>query len=82
MCSSPLLGPKNRLLGRSWAPLGAILGGHRAVLGASWALLGALLGNLGAILRPQKRIGSEKARRQTSLIFFRFLKDFGFSGRS
>ena len=61
---APLLGPKNRLLGRSWAPLGAILGGLGAVLGASWAPLGALLGHLGAILTPQKRIGIEKARRQ------------------
>ena len=70
-------GPKNRLLGPSWGALGALLGALGAVLGASWAPLGAFLGHLGAILRPQKRIGRETARRPKSLIFFRFLKDFG-----
>ena len=40
--------------------------------------LGALLGHLGAILRPRMAIGSETARRQKSLVFLKFLKDFGF----
>ena len=53
----------------SWAALGAVLGALGAVLEPSWAPLGALLGHLGAILRPQEPIGSEKARRQKTLIF-------------
>ena len=53
------------------------MGALGAVLGPSLAPLGALLGHIGAILRPQKHIGSEKARRQRTLIFLRFLKDFG-----
>ena len=73
----PLWGHQDSLLGPSWSPLGALLGALGAVLGASWAPLGAFLGHLGAILRPQKRIGRETARRPKSLIFFRFLKDFG-----
>ena len=32
------------------------------VLEPSWGPLGALFGNLGAILRPQKLIGSDKAK--------------------
>ena len=46
--------------------------------------LGALLGGpyLEAILRPRKAVGSEKAGRQKSLIFFMFLKDFGLLGAS
>ena len=63
----PPRGPKNRLLGPSWGALGALLGALGAVLGLSWASLGAVLGHLGAILRPQEPIGSEKARRQTTL---------------
>ena len=63
---APPWGPQNRLLGRSWSPLGALLGALGAVLGASWAPLGAFLGHLGAILRPQKRIGRETARRPKS----------------
>ena len=70
------------LLGRSWGPLGALLGALGALLGPSWGPLGALLGHLGAILGPQKPIRSEKARRPKTLIFFRFLKDFGLSGAS
>ena len=58
------------------------MGALGAVLGLSWAPLGALLGHLEAILRPRKAIGSEKARRQKSLIFIRFLKDFGILGAS
>ena len=61
------------VLERSWAPLGRSWG-H---LGPSWAPLGALLGHLGAILRPQRPIGSEKARMPTTLIFRRLLTDFG-----
>eukprot|EP00959_Pyramimonas_sp_CCMP1952_P405689 8502758-Pyramimonas_sp.AAC.1 len=53
-----------------------MLGALWAVLGASWTPLGAFLGHLGAMLRPQKRIGSEKARGQTSFIFRMFLTDF------
>ena len=49
-------------------------------MGPSWASLGALLGHLGAILRPRKAIGSEKARKQKTLIFHWFLKDFGLLG--
>ena len=78
----PPRGPKNRLLGPSWGGLGALLDALGAVLGLSWASLGAVLGHLGAILRPQEPIGSEKARRQKTLIFFRFLKDFGLLGES
>ena len=51
----------------------------------SWLLLGlswALLGHLGAILRPQKPIITEKARRVNTLIFIRFSRDLGFSGAS
>ena len=52
-------------------------GAGKSVLGISWASRGALLGPLGAILRPRMAIGSEKARRQKSLVFVRFLNDFG-----
>ena len=62
------------VLERSWAPLGRSWGR----LGPSWAPLGALLGHLGAILRPQRPIGSEKARMPKTLIFPRLLKGFGF----
>ena len=55
------------ILGRFWGPLGALLGALGALLGPSWAPLGALLGHLGAILRPQKPIGSEKARMRQSV---------------
>ena len=78
----PRRGPKSRLLGPSWAALGALLGALGPVLGLSWARLGALLGHLGAILRLQEPIESEKARRQKTLIFIWFLNDFGFSGAS
>ena len=54
------------------------MGALGAVLGLSWAPLGALLGPLGAILRPRMAIGSEKARRQPSLGFFKCLMGFGF----
>ena len=75
----PPWGPQNRLLGRSWDDLGR----WGVVLGASWAPLGALLGHLGAILRPQRRIGSEEAGRPKSLISnCLFLKKFGFLGGS
>ena len=73
---------KNAVLGPSWAALGALLGALGAVLGPSWTPLGAILGHLGAILRPQEPIGGERARRQKTLIFFRFLKDFGLLGGS
>ena len=73
-------------LGPSKPPLGALLrpswGALGAVLGASWAPLGAFLGRLGAILKPQKPIGSEKARRYNSVVFFRYLKDLGLLGGS
>ena len=69
---SPRRGLQMGLLGRSWGPLGALLGALGAFLGPSWASIGALLGHFGATLRPQKPIGSEKARRQTSLSFLRF----------
>ena len=59
----------------SWGPPGPLLGALGIVVGASWAPLGALSGNLGAILKPQKHIGSEKTRRQHSLIFCGCLKD-------
>ena len=58
------------------------MGALGAVLGLSWASLGALLGHLGAILRPRMAIGSEKARKQNTLIFLRFWKDFGLLGGS
>ena len=70
----------NAVLGPSWAALGALLGALGAALGPSWAPLGALLGHLGAILRPQDPIGSEKARKQTTLVFPRFWSHFGISG--
>ena len=79
-CAPPPREPQSGLLGRSWGALGPLLGALRAVLGASWAPLGAILGHLGAILRPQRRIGSEGAGRPKSLIFLRFWKDFGFLG--
>ena len=53
------------VLERSWAPRGRSWGR----LGPSWAPLGALLGHLGAILRPQRPIGSEKARRPKTVMF-------------
>ena len=74
------LEPQNRLLAPSWSALGALLGALGAVLEPSWAPLGALLGHLGAILRLRIAIGSEKARRPTTLIFFSFFQDVGFSG--
>ena len=73
---------KKSVLGPSWADLGALLGALGAVLGPSWAPLGSLWGHLGAILRPQEPIGSEKARRQKTLVFPRFLNDFGLWGAS
>ena len=76
----PLGGPPSRFLGRYYGALGALLGALRAVLGLSWASLGTLLGQLGAILKPRKAIGSEQARRQKTLIFLRFLKDFSLLG--
>ena len=76
----PLGSSKNRLLDPSCGALGALLGVMKAVSGLSWASLGALLGQLGAILRPRKAIGSEKARRQKTLIFLRFWKDFSLLG--
>ena len=60
--SAPPSGPEK-------SPLGALLGALGPVLGLSWARLGALLGHLGAILRPQKRIESEKAARPKTFIF-------------
>ena len=73
---SPHREPQSGLLGLSWAPLGPLLRALGAVWGASWAPLGALLGHLGAILRPQRPIGSEKARMPKTLIFRWLLKDF------
>ena len=58
------------------------MGAIGAVLGLSWASLEALLGHLEAILRLRKAIGSEKAGRQNSVVFFWFLKDFGLLGAS
>ena len=58
---------------RPWSAL-------EAVLGLSWASLGALMGPLGAVLRPRMAIGSEKARKQQTLIFRRFWTDFGLLG--
>ena len=78
----PRRGPKSRLLEPSWAALEAHLGALGPVLGLSGACLGALLGHLGAILRPQEPIESEKTKRPKTLIFFWFLKDFGLSGTS
>ena len=68
---------KYGVLGPSWGALGRLLGALGAVLGSSWAPLGALLDHLGAILRPQRPIGSEKARRPNTLVFPRCLKGFG-----
>ena len=68
----PPRGPKNRLLGPSWALLGA----RGAVLGPSWAHIGAVLGHLGAIWRPPEPIGSEKARRPKTFICPKCSKDF------
>ena len=79
---SPRRGPKSRLLGPTWAALGALLGALGPVFGLSGACLGALLGHLGAILRPQESTESEKARRPKTLIFLRCLKDFCLSGAS
>ena len=79
---SPRRGPKSQLLVPSSAALGALLNALGPVLSLSWAHLGALLGHLGAILRPQEHIGSEKAKRQKTLIFLIFLKNFGPSGAS
>ena len=79
---SPRRGPKSRLLGLTWAALGALLGALGPFFGSSWASLGALLGHLGAILRPQKPIGSEKERKRKTLFFLMFLKDVGLSGTS
>ena len=73
---------KHRFSGSSWGALEALLGALGAVSGPSWASLATLLGHIGAILRPQEPIGSEKARRQKTLVFLRFLKDFGLSGAS
>ena len=53
------------------------MGARGAALGLSWTLLGALLGHLGANLRRRMAIGSEKARRQNTLMFFKLLKDLG-----
>ena len=72
-------GHLGELLVPSWGHLGAVLGPSWGPLGPSWALLGplgALLGPLGAILAPPMAIGSEKARRQKSSLFLRFLKVF------
>ena len=54
--SGPAESPLGPLLGRSSGALGA-------VLGPPWAALGAVLGHLGANLRLQEPIGSEKARK-------------------
>ena len=63
----------------SWTHLGALLG-------PSWGslepLLDSLWGHLGAIVRPREAIESNRARRQNSLISFRFSNDFGFLGAS
>ena len=58
------------------------MGAFGAVLRLSWASLGALLGHLGAILRPRMAVGSEKARKPTTLIFHSFWQDFGVLGVS
>eukprot|EP00959_Pyramimonas_sp_CCMP1952_P167289 3496470-Pyramimonas_sp.AAC.1 len=55
----------------SWGRLGALLGALGTFSGPSLALLGALLGHLGASVRSHEPIGSDKARRQTTLIFRR-----------
>eukprot|EP00959_Pyramimonas_sp_CCMP1952_P454055 9469283-Pyramimonas_sp.AAC.1 len=73
---------KNRRLGPSWGLLGALSGALGAVLGRSCASLGAALGHLGAILMLQEPIGSEKARRQNTLVGPRFLNLFGLSRTS
>ena len=77
----PRRGLQVGLLWPSWGPLGALLGVLGPLLGSSWAPLGAL-GHIGATLRPQKPIRSEKGRGPTTLMFLRFLKGFGFSGAS
>ena len=59
----------------SWGPLGPLLGVSWALLGPSWSPLGALLGLSWAILRPQRPIGSEKARRQKTLFVFLFFPE-------
>jgi len=46
----------------------------------SWASLGALMVSLGAALRPRNAIGSDKARKQQTLIFIRFCTDFDLLG--
>ena len=65
------------LLGAPWGVLQALLGVLGAFLGPSWAAHEALWGDLGAILRPQGPIGGERARRQKTLHFRKFLKVFG-----
>ena len=76
--------PSGAIKVAAWGALGALLGRSWAVLGPSCGPLGPLLELSWAILGPrhQKRIGNEKARRQTSLISHKLLKDFGISGRS
>ena len=57
MTSSPIGGSRRRA---SWNPHGALLNALGDLWGPSWAPRGALLGHVGAILRLQTPIGSEK----------------------
>ena len=72
--------PSGAIKVAAWGALGALLGRSWAVLGPSCGPLGPLLELSWAILGPrhQKRIGNEKARRQTSLISHKLLKVEGF----
>eukprot|EP00959_Pyramimonas_sp_CCMP1952_P166723 3484570-Pyramimonas_sp.AAC.1 len=70
---SPLLGPNSHLLGFVWRPLVAFWGS--LLLEPSWGPLGALMGHLGDTVRPDKAIGSKKARWPTSLSIIWLWKD-------
>ena len=66
--------PQIRLLGRSWVVFGPLL----RALGPYWEPLGPLLVLLGSSWAHLEALG-QKAK---SMTFLRFVKDFGFSGRS
>ena len=77
---SPARRLKKGVLGPSWAALGALLGALGAILGPSGASLGALSGHIRAILRPPEPFGSERARRQITVVFLSFWSNCGFLG--